>query len=202
VVGKFVEFYGDGLQHLPLADRATIGNMSPEYGATCGIFPIDAESLNYLRLSGRDEEQISLVEAYAKAQGLWHEPDSPHAEYSSTLHLDMGDVKPSMAGPKRPQDRVLLEKVRDNYRASLPALTAARDRRSPEVAEFIAEGGGAAVGNVQLARGVANIEIDGKPAKLKDGAVVIAAITSCTNTSDPAVMIGAGLLARNAAARG
>ncbi|MBL2545050.1 aconitate hydratase, partial [Klebsiella pneumoniae] len=127
VVGKFVEFYGDGLQHLPLADRATIGNMAPEYGATCGIFPIDAESLNYLRLSGRSEEQINLVEAYAKAQGLWHEPGSPHAQYSTTLELDMGTVKPSLAGPKRPQDRVLLEDVQKNYREALVGLTANRD---------------------------------------------------------------------------
>src|SRR5690606_1866565 len=119
VVGKFVEFYGDGLQHLPLADRATIANMAPEYGATCGIFPIDAEAINYLRLSGRDEAQIALVEAYAKAQGLWHTPDSPHAQYSATLELDLGDVKPSLAGPKRPQDRVLLEKVGDNFRTNL-----------------------------------------------------------------------------------
>ncbi|MFT3762466.1 MAG: aconitate hydratase AcnA [Pseudoxanthomonas sp.] len=202
VVGKFVEFFGDGLQHLPLADRATIGNMAPEYGATCGIFPIDNESLNYLRLSGRNEEQIALVEAYAKAQGLWHEPGAPEAEYSSVLHLDMGDVRPSLAGPKRPQDRVLLEKVKENYNTNLPTLTASRDKRSAEVSDFIAEGGGAAVGNEQLAKGVAHVELDGHKFKLKDGAVVIAAITSCTNTSNPAVMLGAGLLARNAAARG
>ncbi|EQM87494.1 aconitate hydratase AcnA [Stenotrophomonas maltophilia] len=202
VVGKFVEFYGDGLQHLPLADRATIGNMAPEYGATCGIFPIDAESLNYLRLSGRSEEQINLVEAYAKAQGLWHEPASPHAQYSTTLELDMGTVKPSLAGPKRPQDRVLLEDVQKNYREALVGLTANRDKRSEDVATFVNEGGGAAVGNEQLAKGFADIEIEGRKVRLKDGAVVIAAITSCTNTSNPAVMIGAGLLARNAAAKG
>lgn len=202
VVGKFVEFYGDGLQHLPLADRATIGNMAPEYGATCGIFPIDAESLNYLRLSGRSEEQIDLVEAYAKAQGLWHEPSSPHAQYSTTLELDMGTVKPSLAGPKRPQDRVLLEDVQKNYREALVGMTANRDKRSEDVATFVNEGGGAAVGNEQLAKGFADIEIEGRKVRLKDGAVVIAAITSCTNTSNPAVMIGAGLLARNAAAKG
>ncbi|MBH1592695.1 aconitate hydratase AcnA [Stenotrophomonas maltophilia] len=202
VVGKFVEFYGDGLQHLPLADRATIGNMAPEYGATCGIFPIDAESLNYLRLSGRSEEQIELVEAYAKAQGLWHEPDSPHAQYSTTLELDMGTVKPSLAGPKRPQDRVLLEDVQKNYREALVGLTSNRDKRSDDVASFLNEGGGTAVGNEQLAKGFADIEIEGRKVRLKDGAVVIAAITSCTNTSNPAVMIGAGLLARNAAAKG
>jgi len=202
VVGKFVEFYGDGLQHLPLADRATIGNMAPEYGATCGIFPIDAESLNYLRLSGRSEEQIDLVEAYAKAQGLWHEPGSPHAQYSTTLELDMGTVKPSLAGPKRPQDRVLLEDVQKNYREALVGMTSNRDKRSDDVSSFVNEGGGAAVGNEQLAKGFADIEIEGRKVRLKDGAVVIAAITSCTNTSNPAVMIGAGLLARNAAAKG
>lgn len=202
VVGKFVEFYGDGLQHLPLADRATIGNMAPEYGATCGIFPIDAESLNYLRLSGRSEEQINLVEAYAKAQGLWHEPGSPPAQYSTTLELDMGTVKPSLAGPKRPQDRVLLEDVQKNYREALVGMTSNRDKRSDDVSSFVNEGGGAAVGNEQLAKGFADIEIEGRKVRLKDGAVVIAAITSCTNTSNPAVMIGAGLLARNAAAKG
>ena len=202
VVGKFVEFYGDGLQHLPLADRATIGNMAPEYGATCGIFPIDAESLGYLRLSGRSEEQIALVEAYARAQGLWHEPGSAHASYSATLELDMGEVKPSLAGPKRPQDRVLLQDVQQNYRDSLAGLTASRDKRSADVSNFVNEGGGAAVGNEQLAKGFADIEVEGARVRLKDGAVVIAAITSCTNTSNPAVMIGAGLLARNAAARG
>ena len=202
VVGKFVEFFGDGLQHLPLADRATIGNMAPEYGATCAIFPIDAESLAYLRLSGRSEDQIALVEAYAKAQGLWHTPDSPHARYSSTLVLDMGTVQPSLAGPKRPQDRVLLADVPANSRAAIEQLTAQRDQRSAEVADFIAEGGTAAVGNESLQKGVAHVAIDGQPVKLQDGAVVIAAITSCTNTSNPAVMVAAGLLARNAAARG
>ena len=202
VVGKFVEFYGDGLQHLPLADRATIGNMAPEYGATCGIFPIDNESLTYLRLSGRSEEQIALVEAYAKAQGLWHDANSPHAQYSTTLELDMGTVKPSLAGPKRPQDRVLLEDVQKNYRDALVGMTANRDKRSEDVSTFVNEGGGAAVGNEQLAKGYADIEMDGRKVRLKDGAVVIAAITSCTNTSNPAVMIGAGLLARNAAAKG
>ena len=202
VVGKFVEFYGDGLQHLPLADRATIANMAPEYGATCGIFPIDAESLNYLRLSGRSEAQIALVEGYAKAQGLWHEPGSAHAQYSATLELDMGDVKPSLAGPKRPQDRVLLGDVHDNFTEALKGLTTNREQRNGDVADFINEGGGAAVGNEQLAKGYADIVINEQAARLKDGAVVIAAITSCTNTSNPAVMLGAGLLARNAARLG
>jgi aconitate hydratase len=202
VVGKFVEFYGDGLQHLPLADRATIGNMAPEYGATCGIFPVDAESLTYLRLSGRSEEHIALVEAYAKAQGLWHEPGSTHASYSATLELDMGEVKPSLAGPKRPQDRVLLEDMQKNYRDNLVGMIVNRDKRNGDAADFISEGGGAAVGNEQFTKGHADIEIGSTKVRLKDGAVVIAAITSCTNTSNPAVMIGAGLLARNAAARG
>jgi aconitate hydratase len=170
VVGKFVEFYGSGLEHLPLADRATIANMAPEYGATCGIFPIDAEALNYLRLSGRDESLIALVEAYAKAQGLWR--TDAEAEYSSTLHLDMAEVKPSLAGPKRPQDRVLLSDMKQNFHDNLGGLTANRKAGS------------------------------GSAGALKDGAVVIAAITSCTNTSNPAVMLGAGLLARNAVKKG
>src|SRR6476659_8423138 len=177
VVGKFVEFFGDGLQHLPLADRATIANMAPEYGATCGIFPIDAEALTYMRLSGRDEAQIALVEAYAKAQGLWHDANTPHAEFSSTLELNLADVKPSLAGPKRPQDRVLLEKVGANYLENLKPMADARAAKGKAVSP-----GNAKVGNYEL----------------KDGAVVIAAITSCTNTSNPAVMLGAGLLARNA----
>ncbi len=202
VVGKFVEFFGEGLAHLPLADRATIGNMSPEYGATCAIFPIDAESLRYLRLSGRSDEQIALVEAYARAQGLWHDADTPRAQYSSTLQLDMATVQPSLAGPKRPQDRVLLANMKTASGKAIAQLTAARDKRSSEVADFIAEGGGAAVGNEQHGKGQADILIDGQHMRLKDGAVVIAAITSCTNTSNPAVMVAAGLLARNAAARG
>ncbi|KAF1728181.1 aconitate hydratase AcnA [Pseudoxanthomonas mexicana] len=202
VVGKFVEFYGDGLQHLPLADRATIGNMAPEYGATCGIFPIDSESLNYLRLSGRSEEQVALVEAYAKAQGLWHTPDSPHAEYSATLHLDMGDVKPSLAGPKRPQDRVLLQDVKQNFRDNLAPFADARRKRNDLVQEDRLKnegGGGTAVGAEEAAH---ESSPNSGATKLRDGDVVIAAITSCTNTSNPAVMLGAGLLARNAVAKG
>ena len=203
VVGKFVEFFGDGLQHLPLADRATIGNMAPEYGATCGIFPVDQESLNYLHLSGRSEEQIALVEAYAKAQGLWHTPDSPHAEYSATLHLDMGDVKPSLAGPKRPQDRVLLQDVKENFRDNLVPFADARRKRIDLVQEDRLKnegGGGTAVGAHEAAH--ESSPSTGTGRKLRDGDVVIAAITSCTNTSNPAVMLGAGLLARNAAAKG
>ena len=204
VVGKFVEFFGDGLAHLPLADRATIGNMAPEYGATCGIFPIDAEALNYLRLSGRSAEQIALVEAYARAQGLWHAPGAPEASYSATLHLDMGTVVPSLAGPKRPQDRVLLGQVRNNYHNALAPFSLARRKRIPLATETERlkdeGGGGAAVGARESARESA--PDSGAAWQLHDGAVVIAAITSCTNTSNPAVMIGAGLLARNAVARG
>lgn len=196
VVGKFVEFYGDGLNHLPLADRATIANMAPEYGATCGIFPIDAESLNYLRLSGRSEERIKLVEAYAKAQGLWR--TEVEAEYSATLHLDMATVQPSMAGPKRPQDRVLLSDMKQNFSTHLTGMAAHRtpthadlDRLEDESGKLSASPDNAAAASVQTPRSA-----------LQDGAVVIAAITSCTNTSNPAVMLAAGLLARNALAKG
>ncbi|MFT4248999.1 MAG: aconitate hydratase AcnA, partial [Pseudomonas sp.] len=204
VVGKFVEFYGDGLQHLPLADRATIGNMAPEYGATCGIFPIDAESLNYLRLSGRSEAQIALVEAYARAQGLWHEPGSAHAQYSATLELDMGQVRPSLAGPKRPQDRVLLEDVQANFRDSLKPFADARSKRLADLGQedrLKNEGGGGTAVGTKAAQAEPDPDT-GAAWRLRDGAVVIAAITSCTNTSNPAVMLGAGLLARNAAAKG
>ena len=203
VVGKFVEFFGDGLDHLPLADRATIANMAPEYGATCGIFPIDKESLGYLRLSGRSDEQIALVEAYARAQGLWRDAGAPEAEYSSVLALDMGDVQPSLAGPKRPQDRVLLGGVRQNFRDNLGPLIAHRNGAGHEQKRLENEGGGTAIGNNEvLPKGMAEIEINGQKVTLRDGSVVIAAITSCTNTSNPAVMLGAGLLARNAVARG
>jgi aconitate hydratase len=202
VVGKFVEFFGPGLDQLPLADRATIANMAPEYGATCGIFPIDAESMSYLRLSGRSEAQIALVEAYARHQGLWRDP-AIEAEYSSVLSLDLAEVKPSLAGPKRPQDRVLLVDMKQNYRDNVAGLADARSKRSAGASAMIAEGGGAAVGNQEvLQSGCVDIELDGKKLPLKDGAVVIAAITSCTNTSNPAVMLGAGLLARNAVKRG
>jgi len=179
VVGKFVEFFGEGLPSLPLADRATIANMAPEYGATCGIFPVDEESLNYLRLSGRSEEQVALVEAYTRAQGMFHTVGSPEAQYSAVLELDMSTVVPSLAGPKRPQDRILLTESKQAYLRDRKAFTAGReDNRSVDV------------------------EYNGEKFALEDGAVVIAAITSCTNTSNPAVMLGAGLLARNAAARG
>ncbi len=203
VVGKFVEFFGDGLQHLPLADRATIANMAPEYGATCGIFPIDPEALNYLRLSGRSEEQIALVEAYAKAQGLWHDAASPEANYSAVLALDLAEVKPSLAGPKRPQDRVLLEDVQDNFADNLGPLVAhRRPRTGCAVEELKAEGGAQPQAEHLAAKPISKIRIRDTDAELTDGSVVIAAITSCTNTSNPAVMLGAGLLARNAVAKG
>ena len=203
VVGKFVEFYGDGLQHLPLADRATIGNMAPEYGATCGIFPIDSESLTYLRLSGRSEEQIALVEAYARAQGLWHEPGQVEATYSATLHLDMGEVLPSLAGPKRPQDRVLLSGMKANFNDNVGDMTRGRSARLGYAeSNFAEEGGDQPQAERLAAKPISKIRIQDQDAQLCDGSVVIAAITSCTNTSNPAVMIGAGLLARNAAAKG
>ncbi|MBS7455916.1 aconitate hydratase AcnA [Coralloluteibacterium stylophorae] len=204
VVGKFVEFFGDGLASLPLADRATIGNMAPEYGATCGIFPVDAEALNYLRLSGRDEAQIRLVEAYARAQGLWHEPGSPEPEYSATLHLDMGDVKPSLAGPKRPQDRVLLSDMQKNFRDSLAPFAEARARKRDtqrQEARYANEGGGGTAVGARESQAEER-QVAGGIEGITDGSVVIAAITSCTNTSNPAVMLGAGLLARNAAKLG
>jgi len=179
VVGKFVEFFGDGLQQLPLADRATISNMAPEYGATCGIFPVDEESLRYLKLSGRSDEQVALVEAYMKAQGMFHTADQAHAQYSAVLELDMSTVVPSLAGPKRPQDRVLLTEARENYRANSESLKGDRP-----------------------GQGSVPVRYKDTDFELQDGSVVIAAITSCTNTSNPAVMLGAGLLARNAVAKG
>ena len=179
VVGKFVEFFGEGLATLPLADRATIANMAPEYGATCGIFPVDEEALSYLRLSGRSDEQVALVEAYARAQGMFHTNESPDAQFSEVLELDMSTVVPSLAGPKRPQDRILLTEAKPAYLRDMTQFTAGRD-----------------------GSGSASVEYNDEQFELEDGAVVIAAITSCTNTSNPAVMLGAGLLARNAAAKG
>jgi aconitate hydratase len=174
VVGKFVEYFGPGLEDLPLADRATIANMAPEYGATCGIFPIDKESLRYLKLTGRSDEQIALVEAYAREQGLFHDAYTPEAEYSELLSLDLATVESSLAGPKRPQDRVVLSKARESFEMALPGLMkAAKD----ETKTFF---------NGQL----------------HHGSVVIAAITSCTNTSNPSVMLAAGLLAKKAVERG
>lgn len=179
VVGKFVEFYGDGLDSLPLADRATIANMSPEYGATCGFFPIDAVTLSYMRLSGRSEEQVALVEAYAKAQGMWRQTgDEP--VFTSTLALDMGTVEASLAGPKRPQDRVALGDV--------PKAFAASNELE--------------VNQTQKSRQPVDYTLNGQRYSLPEGAVAIAAITSCTNTSNPSVLMAAGLLAKNAVERG
>jgi aconitate hydratase len=180
VVGKFVEFYGDALSHLPMGDRATIANMGPEYGATCGLFPIDDETLNYMRLTGRSEDQIALTEAYAKAQGMWRD-DSKVADYSETLALDISTIVPSLAGPKRPQDRVELSQSKDKFNAALQALKEERGL---------------------VGRGPIRTEINGETVEIKDGDVVIAAITSCTNTSNPSVMIGAGLVAKKAHALG
>lgn len=179
VVGKFVEFFGDGLDNLPLADRATIANMAPEYGATCGIFPIDEETLNFMRLTGRSEEQVGLIEAYTKAQGMFRTAGSKEAHYSDVVELDMSTVQPSLAGPKRPQDRVLLEDMKQQFRSSLTPMI--RDRQFG---------------------GSAELSIAGQQAQIADGAVVIAAITSCTNTSNPNVMLAAGLLAKKANALG
>ncbi|MDX2314220.1 MAG: aconitate hydratase AcnA, partial [Gammaproteobacteria bacterium] len=181
VVGKFVEFYGDGLAHLPLADRATIANMAPEYGATCGIFPIDKETLRYLTLSGRSPENVALVEAYAREQGMFYEPGARPADYSDTLHLDLGDIVASIAGPKRPQDRIALDAAKTTISEALTNMR--RDSGSDSA-------------------GRATVTQNGEQFELEDGAVVIAAITSCTNTSNPAVMVGAALLARNARAKG
>ena len=199
VVGKFVEFFGPGLGSLSVADRATIANMAPEYGATCGFFPIDAETLAFLRFTGRAEADVRVVEAYARAQGLFAEPGERDPDFSSTLALDLSSVRPSLAGPKRPQDRVLLEDMRANFRANLDPMIAKRGPSPVALERFAGEGGATAVGAPQP-RSICRI--GGREIPLGDGAVVIAAITSCTNTSNPSVMIGAGLLARNAVARG
>jgi aconitate hydratase len=174
VVGKFVEYFGPGLQDLPLADRATIANMSPEYGATCGIFPVDKESLRYLRLTGRTDEQIELVEAYCREQGMFHDEKTPEAEYSELLSLDLGTVEPSLAGPKRPQDRVALSQAGESFQKALPSL-------------------------------IKQVKVEPETSSngfLHHGSVVIAAITSCTNTSNPSVLIAAGLLAKKAVEKG
>jgi aconitate hydratase len=191
VVGKFVEFYGDGLAGLPLADRATIANMAPEYGATCGIFPVDAETLRYLRFTGRAEEQVRLVEAYTKEQGLFHTAGTPHAAYSDTLTLDLQTVVPSLAGPTRPQDRVPLRESKKAFADSLQVLLSRvkGGKPLPQVAEAPAPGTAAPVPGPAAG-------------ELHHGSVVIAAITSCTNTSNPSVMLAAGLLAKKAAERG
>ena len=224
VVGKFVEFYGPGSRRLPLADRATLGNMSPEFGSTCAIFPIDAETLRYLEFTGRPAELVALVEAYAKEQGLFHDERRRGADVHDTLELDLGDVEPSLAGPKRPQDRVPLrarqealprrsstgyvgdrrtrqdEAVAESFPASdppasaTPGATEPRASRPPTARRSRRPCARTAATPVTLA--------DGTQTELDHGHVVIAAITSCTNTSNPSVMLGAGLLARNARARG
>ncbi len=186
VVGKFVEYFGPGLANLQLADRATLANMSPEYGATCGIFPVDDICLDYLRFTGRPEDRVDLVEAYMKEQGLFHTADSPEAEYSDTLELDLGDVTPSLAGPKRPQDRIQLSDVKNSFVTGLEAL------KWPGSNEAGSNGAG----------GPVSVSWRGEDGSLDHGSVVIAAITSCTNTSNPSVMVGAGLLAKNAVERG
>ncbi len=177
VVGKFVEFFGPGLDHLPLADRATIGNMAPEYGATCGFFPVDQITLDYLRLTGRDEERIALVEAYSKAQGMWRDTSSPDPLFTATLELDLSEVQPSLAGPKRPQDRVSLGDIGASFDLLLET-----SGRKPQADQGFA--------------------VTGEQFDLKHGAVVIAAITSCTNTSNPNVLMAAGLVAKKALERG
>ncbi len=223
VVGKFVEFYGDGVAAVPLANRATIGNMSPEFGSTCAIFPLDGESMRYLRLTGRPDEQLDLVERYAKEQGLWHDPSRP-AEYSETLELDLSTVVPSIAGPKRPQDRVPLTEAKEAFRSALgehadvDAVRSRVDESSEE--SFPASdppayspgdnGGGAprepvhsaAAGAEGRASAPIRLQTSDAEVELDHGAVVIASITSCTNTSNPSVMLGAALLARNAVEAG
>jgi aconitate hydratase len=223
VVGRFVEFFGPGLANLPLADRATIGNMSPEFGSTCAIFPVDAETLRYLEFSGRPADRIELVEAYAREQGMFHDADTEDATYSDTLSLDLSTVEPSLAGPKRPQDRVTLSNAANDFAAELedlgngkqldhggngsrqtfpasdpPSSMAGQDDEESYEEPAEQEGGTA----TQVAKKSARVSYGGSDFELEDGAVVIAAITSCTNTSNPSVMLGAGLLARNAVQRG
>jgi len=225
VVGKLVEFYGPGLANLPLADRATIGNMSPEYGATCAIFPVDAETLRYLEFSGRPAERVALVEAYTTEQGLFHDERSEDATYSDTLELDLSTVEPSLAGPKRPQDRVALSSAASEFLAELRDQAEGRDtdpggngaretfpasdppssmagQEVEDDGEPAHEHSGGGTATRELERSGARVSLDGEEFDLEDGAVVIAAITSCTNTSNPSVMLGAGLLAKKARERG
>jgi aconitate hydratase len=204
VVGKFVEYFGPGLRDLPLADRATIANMSPEYGATCGIFPIDKETLKYLRLTGRSEEQIALVEAYSREQGLFHDDKTPEAQYSELLTLDLATVEPSLAGPKRPQDRVVLSQAGESFQKALPSLIkpkSATKTATPSGAKWEQEGGSPVAIGVEDPNVHEHVPASVKDA-LKHGSVVIAAITSCTNTSNPSVLIAAGLLAKKAVEKG
>jgi len=220
VVGKFVEYYGHGLETLPLADRATIGNMSPEYGATCGFFPVDAETIRYLQLTGRPEARVALVEAYCKENGLWHDPDEPPT-YSQVVELDLSTVEPSLAGPRRPQDRIALSGAKEAFLHALPTfgIDYGNAQDAAVAASFPAsdppatvdpgssepEGKGAVpvlTAPVTNPPGGVFCELDGETFELENGSVVIAAITSCTNTSNPAVMVGAGLLAKKAVERG
>jgi aconitate hydratase len=209
VVGKFVEYFGPGLQDLPLADRATIANMAPEYGATCGIFPIDKESVRYLKLTGRSDEQIALVEAYAREQGLFHDAKTPEAEYSELLSLDLATVESSLAGPKRPQDRVVLSKAGESFAQALPSLikpkakaaaAAPIENAARQVNRWEQEGGNPAAVGVEDPKDQEHVSTNGNA--LRHGSVVIAAITSCTNTSNPSVMLAAGLLAKKAVEHG
>ena len=242
VVGKFVEFYGPGVSELPLADRATIANMAPEYGATCGIFPVDKETLNYLRLTGRTDEQVALVEAYMRAQGMFHTPDAPEATYSATLSLDLSTVEPSVAGPKRPQDRVLLSGAAASFASQLPNLLGPKGNKAAlrQMVRWEGEGGlpsasGDVTGDFGLSAPgtperlpndsvVPVATLDRRPVHctvvqapassvlqrfgvdpdpyLHNGSIVLAAITSCTNTSNPYVMLAAGLLAKKAVEKG
>jgi aconitate hydratase len=212
VVGKFVEFYGPGISKLSVADRATIGNMSPEYGATIGFFPVDNETLNYLRFTGRDEDLIALVEAYCKEQGIFHTPDSTEPQFTSTLSLNLEDVEPSIAGPKRPQDRVLLSNSKRSFRNSLCQMleSGTAGVKKELIDKWISEGGNPEVPAEEITdpellgpiSKTVTISDDSVHYKLKHGSVVIAAITSCTNTSNPSVMMAAGLLAKNAVRRG
>jgi aconitate hydratase len=216
VVGKFVEFYGPGISELPLADRATIANMAPEYGATCGIFPVDAETLKYLRLTGRSETHIKLVETYFREQGLFHTADAPEAEYSSKLELDLATVEPSVAGPKRPQDRVTLSQTAESFQKQLPSLLGPNGNQGEQrqMVRWEAEGGHpSGNGNLTSSTGAPaptgpapssvkeRFGVDVDP-YLSNGSIVIAAITSCTNTSNPYVMMAAGLLAKKAVDKG
>ncbi len=207
VVGKFVEFYGAGLAGLPLADRATIANMAPEYGATCGIFPVDEETLHYLRFTGRSEEQVALVEAYTKAQGLFHTVETPEAQYTERLELDLGTVLPSIAGPKRPQDRILLTDAKGAFHETMRLISGPAPG-TPEkvVGRWEGEGGqiedGLRLEDFSKAPSAIRFTMKSAEHVLHHGSVVIAAITSCTNTSNPSVMMAAGLLAKKAAMRG
>ncbi len=199
VVGKFVEFFGDGLADLTLADRATIANMAPEYGATCGFFPIEERTTEYMELSGRDADTIALVEAYCKAQGLWRSSADPDPVFTDVLELDLGDVVPSLAGPKRPQDRVPLTAVKRTF---IDVVTETLKLNDDEISKLEGEGGQTAVGNHEPSGGQVPVVIDGQKHYMSHGDVVIAAITSCTNTSNPSVMLAAGLVAKKAAEKG